>query len=92
MSSQQKRGERFNKAMEQFKHGIAKVDTTGAALVFATAGRRRGGLARDWYANFEGYLMYGHAKPAHWADASLWELQLYAEFDQRRQMKEGKAQ
>jgi hypothetical protein len=36
MSSQQKRGERFNKAMEQFKHGIAKVDTIGAALDFAT--------------------------------------------------------
>ncbi|MFL5348522.1 MAG: hypothetical protein ACJ8AT_27315 [Hyalangium sp.] len=86
-----KRGERFNRAMERFKSGIAKVDTTMAALAFATAGRLRGGLARDWYANFEGYLMHGHAKPDHWTGASLWELQFYAEFDKRRQMKEGKA-
>ena len=86
MSSQQKRGERFNKAMEQFKSGIARVDTIEAALAFATAGRCRGGLARDWYANFEGYLMHGHVKPEHWAQASEWERRLYSEFDQRRRM------
>ncbi|KFE68739.1 hypothetical protein DB31_7976 [Hyalangium minutum] len=50
---------------------------TQAHYAFARAGLRRSRPARDWYANFEAYLMYGHVTPAEWKEAAQWEWQLY---------------